>query len=623
MTPHIECMRIPCYAGLILFLAAGATQAQNPIQDRINTALAAKAAEVIIPPGSYRVSTGLRFNGIKNFTVRAAGVSMVCAHTGGSLSFDRCENVEVAGLTVDYDPLPFTQGTIIAAAADWSSIDVRIHAGYRTDKPNATRLEIYDQKTRLLKPDVWMLSGEAITAVSPGVWRWAGTGGFKGKVALGDFAVDAYDGSMSITIGNCVGITLRDFTHHSSYSYGVLESHSSGSRFLNYRLALGPIPSGGDQPRLRTSNYDGMHFIDDRLGPHIENCLIENLGDDAIAIHGVFGKLTGAVDGGRSVNVISVSGGDGNFGADAGDTLFFMNPDYGFNGQAVATASNGGNYSLDRDMTVASGGLVYNANRIGSGYVIKGCTIRNKRARGILARGSNGLIENNLIDWTQQAGIALFPEYGQWYQSGWARNVKIRGNTLLRCLSFGTTPAVTITGGDKSPPAGLFRDIEISGNTFDSCTGVNLAVGSVTGLVVSGNVFRNPVLGGNSVVTLRDAADVTLSRNCLAPMGTKKPLTWSAVENLTGGEDGIGAVCASGIRASAEPVEPGTGARFMASRSGEFTFDLGAGAWSVRAYDPVGRLRGTVFHGAWGGGVLRRRGGLPAGDYVLKVTQGL
>ena len=110
-------------------LAASGLWAANPIQDRIAAALAAKASEVRIPSGTYRVDSPLRFNAVKDFKVEAAGVMMICTHNGGALAFDRAVNVEVHGLIVDYDPLPFTQGTIIAAADDWSSIDVRLHAG--------------------------------------------------------------------------------------------------------------------------------------------------------------------------------------------------------------------------------------------------------------------------------------------------------------------------------------------------------------------------------------------------------------------------------------------------------------------------------------------------------------
>ena len=391
-----------------------------------------------------------------------------------------------------------------------------------------------------------MGSGNTITLVSPGVYRWSGTKDLKGGASVGDLIVEAYDGGMSITINRSSGITLRDFTHHSSYSYGILETHSSGSRFLDYRLTLGPKPAGADQPRLRTSNYDGMHFIDDRIGPHIENCLLENLGDDAIAIHGVFGKLTGAVAG-RTFNAVSVSGGDGDFGVEAGDTLFFMNPDYSFHSVAVATAIVGGAYTLDRPITIASGGLVYNANRIGSGYVIRNCVIRNKRARGILARGSNAIIEGNRIEWTQQASLALFPEYGQWFQSGWSRNVKIRGNTFRNAFSFGGTPGVDITGGEKNPPAGLFRGIEVVNNVFDSIVGVNLTVGAASGVLIAGNTFKNALAGTGAVVSLKNSDSLVVRQNCLIGSGSAKGLAAAGVTNLIGGQDGIGGVCVTGV----------------------------------------------------------------------------
>jgi hypothetical protein len=464
-----------------------------------------------------------------------------------------------------------------------------------------------------------MVSGRP-DEVSPGVYRYYGTGSFRDRVSIGDYFVDAYDGSMSITISRCTNVTLRDFTHHSAYAYGVIGSHSRSSRFINYRLTLGPTPDGATEPRLRTANYDGMHFLNDRIGPTFENCLIENLGDDAIAIHGVFGRVLHGVGLGRTINVYSVSGGDGNFGADPGDTVFIMNRDYSYNCEAIVQSINGDDYTLDREVSAEEASLVYNVNRIGSGYVIRGCTIRNKRARGILVRGNNGVIENNIIDWTQQASIALFPEYGTWYQSGWSRNVRITGNTIRRSWSLGNTPAITITGGDVSPPAGLFRDIEVSGNTFDSCANVNLAFTSATGVRIRNNVFMNTLLDRNAAITLRNCDNVVLEGNCILADEGERALWSENVSNFTGEETGITFNCVNTI-----PIETGNAGSLYgkaARLQDVFVIELPAGFADVRVFNPKGRFIRTLYTGYWGGGTLRKECVLPDGTYFIRNGDG-
>jgi hypothetical protein len=44
--------------------------------------------------------------------------------------FQDCTNVTLRGLAVDYDPLPFTQGKIIALATDKSWIEFEVAKGY-------------------------------------------------------------------------------------------------------------------------------------------------------------------------------------------------------------------------------------------------------------------------------------------------------------------------------------------------------------------------------------------------------------------------------------------------------------------------------------------------------------
>jgi hypothetical protein len=54
--------------------------------------------------------------------------------------------LKIKGLSVDYDPLPFTQGTIVAMSSDKRKLTVDIAEGYSTKLRNE-KLEIFDAKT--------------------------------------------------------------------------------------------------------------------------------------------------------------------------------------------------------------------------------------------------------------------------------------------------------------------------------------------------------------------------------------------------------------------------------------------------------------------------------------------
>ena len=49
--------------------------------------------------------------------------------------------------------------------------------------------------------------------------------------------------------------------------------------------------------------------------------------------------------------------------------------------------------------------LIANQDELGSGYVIRDCSIHNTYARGIIAKASNGLIEGCTIEHTARAAI--------------------------------------------------------------------------------------------------------------------------------------------------------------------------------------------------------------------------
>ncbi len=116
--------------------------------------LAAGNKRIVIPPGRYRVQaergSHLLFSNLSNVEIIAENVELVCTSTVRAVKFDGCSNVSLRGLTVDYDPLPFTQGKITAMAPDKSWIDFEVAEGY---PENALRepVQIYNPATRTLR----------------------------------------------------------------------------------------------------------------------------------------------------------------------------------------------------------------------------------------------------------------------------------------------------------------------------------------------------------------------------------------------------------------------------------------------------------------------------------------
>lgn len=601
-----------------LFGLAGPAAAQdNPVQDMIQKAIASGASEVVVPPGTYQVKNGAHFSfrNVRNFTIRADGVNLVFNRRKTAITISNCENLEIRGWTMDYNPLPFTQGTIIASGPGWSYTDVELHQGYPATLSSGARIEVKDKATRLLKPNLYMIYGTPVEMIRPGVMRVQNTQSFSGKVNIGDYLVDHYreeGGYHGIEMTGSRNVTFRNIVFHSSPGYALHTYECTGTKVLNFDVALGPTPPGATEPRLRTLHADGFHFENDRTGPHIEDCLIEANGDDGIAIHGDMAKLTQAVNGGTTVQVDNLRF----LHIQPGDTLI----GHALNGGgflAKAVSSGGNSVTLDRAVTAATGSFLYNYNASGNGYVIRNTITRNHRARGFLVRGANGMMEGNTIDWTQEAGIALFPEWGTWTQGGLARKVRILGNTVRRAALMSHTNAVDISV-PESPTAGALQDIEFRNNVVDSCPGANLWMTSTRGAAISGNRFLKTGVARRGVAVVNRSDAVTVQGNCVEGSSPEAALKTTGVTGLSaaGAFEVCGPLSAQRDGAERGPRSPGFELLLAGAEGG---FDLPAGRYRVRLYDTHGRLTRSLLAGPWSGGRFPLGDAAAAGAQLLRV----
>ena len=149
--------------GALLLLAALSAEAATgsprmatdfDLQSFIDNAIKAGAKRVVVPAGRYRVrpqgGRHLFFKDLADVEILAEGVEMVCTQTVQAVRFEDCRRVSLKGLTVDYDPLPFTQARITSLAPDKSWVEFEVIDGY-PENSLEERIEIYDPATRELR----------------------------------------------------------------------------------------------------------------------------------------------------------------------------------------------------------------------------------------------------------------------------------------------------------------------------------------------------------------------------------------------------------------------------------------------------------------------------------------
>jgi hypothetical protein len=146
--------------------------------------------------------------------------------------------------------------------------------------------------------------------------------------------------------------------------------------------------------------------------------------------------------------------------------------------------------TLARPIQAAYDYLASNPAADGSGFILRNNTIFNHRARGMLLKADNGLVEGNTIDGSTIGGIVLTPEFW-WNEADYSRNVIIRNNTIRNVARapYSLGGMVVAAIDQMWVPACGHRNIEITANRFENIDGVNLLITSACGITVENNRF--------------------------------------------------------------------------------------------------------------------------------------
>ena len=566
------------FALCLLTLPMQAATVGNPadpagLPAAIQSAYAAGSRKIVLTPGKYTLPGGtdrasLTIRNLKNAEVDAYKVELAMTDLKDCVVFENCQNVVFRGATVHY-AVPHTgQGKILALGSDTEGnyYDVQLDAGYPQDA-DFKGAYIIDPVTRHFKPGNSDMTAKSVTPLDvPGLTapgkvrlRWDGDYGLPKNhwnVAVGDYVVCRGPGNTMLKDDGCDNCTFQDLMFYWGGVFGFFDiGGGRGNRFLHDTITYGPKPPGAVNAPLLSQSADGLHSPDARVGPDIERCLFEGNCDDGFAIHGYYEPVAASI--GTSLTV-KPRGGSTMFGP--GEPIRVQNDKTGFIADATVTAAapapdSPGAFvlTLDKPINAPDGSLAADPARCGRGYKIIGNTVRNHRARGMLLKADDGLVQGNLVDGSTIAGIVVSPEAPD--EAGYSHHVRIIGNTL-RNTGYATTgswapyaAAVTIYGNGSIGN----QDIVIAGNTFDSIHGANLEVRYARGVTIRSNRFLNthqmpcdngsgPGIDPAAVAWLGDCADVTLSDNWVrnqGPYGKHLLTVTPSAVNVNGGKTGI------------------------------------------------------------------------------------
>jgi hypothetical protein len=499
------------------------------LQGFIDKALAAGQKRVVVPPGRYRVKPQrychLRLRDLQDVEIIAKDVEMVCTETTLALSIDNCRNLALRGMTIDYDPLPFTQGRIVALAPDKSWLEFEIIEGYPENLE--MRIEIFDQRTELLKVETRYDWGKFESLGNRRYRVSRGTGHrFDPKKDLeevGDILVTnsstapGGQAGHAIVTANSANVVLEDIRLYASNCFSYLEHDCDGTTYRRCSIDRRPLeedllPRG--LRRLRSSNADAFHSKHAVRGPQIISCTAKYQGDDCVNICGEYYMVMGSsqntirmlsrhksnISVGDSVELVSYTGerladakvvameAAGKVKSEEQTFLKAQHMNQHNKENLSKPDTDAWTLTLDRAVALPMGSVVASTRHTGNGFLVKDCDFGFNRSRGILIKGSNGQVIGNRLTGCWMASVLVAPEWW-WLESGSSSDLVIADNQIIDCRA--TAIEVVARGGTGAlAPSGAHKNIVIRNNTILNSPLPTIYVTSTDKLVISGNQFK-------------------------------------------------------------------------------------------------------------------------------------
>ncbi len=330
-------------------------------------------------------------------------------------------------------------------------------------------------------------------------------------------------GNTLFSFSDCHDVTLRDIEIERCASMGaVISPRSSNFVFDNFNIR--PREGSGE---LYAANADGIHIVGLAGSLTMKNCKFAQLGDDALNIHNQAGEISALVSGENTaqIDIISRQNLGGNskirelvYGFAAAGDKFRVYDKSTFlkkGGFEVVSYESGRAQIGNIEGSVEVGDIIANETFFAS-VQIENCEVRNTRARGFLLQSENMTIKDCRFYGMSLPGLLVAPDVIVWYEVGPSANTLITGCEFEKCAIVSNDAAIMVRaahdGRGEGYPAGVHRNLTISGNSFRACGGSAICVSSTDNVVITGNRFDSRDTDSN--VRLVNCSNIVRSDAC-------------------------------------------------------------------------------------------------------------
>lgn len=490
------------------------------------------SSSIVIPKGKYVLtltSGAYAFSSLQNVTIDGNGSEIICDRQTLAFTFSNCQNVKFCNLSIDYQPLCFTQGVITSIATDKMTWDVTIFKGYPTTNVTNRKIQLFDAQTLEPKKNFYTIfqSDFTLTQTTDSTFRVTKLRSLLpanevvGDLVVFDVVPTGTTIPHTITSYTCKNMTFENVTIYGSKTFSMYESDCENSTYSHCVITRKQNDSTVTFPRLRAGNADGIHSKNSTKGLTISNCRIEYNGDDCIAVSGRFYPIYNVDETNGYIYLLSsdptfkVQYQDSivcvdNLGAKKGNTLCglmrYMTPTATEISTCIAKFSTGIAFSADYTKGIRMkispwikglkiGDLIYSKERTGNHFIIENDTVGFTRARGMLIKATDGVVRNNIVEGCELGGIIVAPEF-YWMEAGCSSNVEIANNRIKNCLFTSSNTAlaqpgalsvIALNANQAISETGVFNQINIHDNIVEGCPRPCMVLTSIKGYALTNN----------------------------------------------------------------------------------------------------------------------------------------
>lgn len=514
-------------------------EAGKRLLTEIANAAAAGEKTIRVPRGDYRFAenSGGHYpahvvlpRGMDGVTLDFQGSTLWFETEASGIVLPGARRTTLRNVFLDWDPLPFLQGTVVAIQPDQGTFDVKLDPGYERASPPLMqptwrgRGIAFDPETRELKArqrgcEV-TFSWEARQPDGSYRLRFHGFYGAplsESGIGVGDPYVMLRRMQRGVRLEGTVDCTLEDVTLYASPFVAFVHTGGGGPVFRRCNILRRPGTN-----RLMAGNADGINCDNLTKGPVIEDCRMETLGDDFVNVHGHLARVIWQ----EAPDEIVTTRMNRRATMDTPVTVEFferatMRPlgrreatwtfaswrieadrclaDLGHkwhSGEAAALSATAvgrtvpaSRLKLDRPIEITGDVIALCEELSSPGTVIRNNHFRGSLARGLRLQSPHVVVENNTIALTLGPAVTLVGHAAFWGEGPYVHNAVVRGNTFTdtHISGAGQRGSIIVQEGRDYATTRLPHDIRIEDNVFIRSGGPAMVLRGINNLTVAGN----------------------------------------------------------------------------------------------------------------------------------------